>query len=172
MKRWVVFVTLALVLATAGCGMISTGESAAERATQIAEFDVPEGFSPIVGMDLAGVTMVGYNSADEDSHIFLIQAAESAAMDQEQLEASLQQAMASSDQTVTTTTVEEVPLTIRGEEVTATIGTGTSRGGEGPTMRVLTVPFTGNGGPALLLYQAPDAEWDQAAVDAFIASFR
>jgi hypothetical protein len=39
-------------------------------------------------------------------------------------------------------------------------------------MRILTVPFTGDGGPALLMYQAPETAWDQAEVDAFIASFR
>ena len=39
-------------------------------------------------------------------------------------------------------------------------------------VRVLTVPFTGDGGPALLLYQTAEADWDQATVDDFLASFR
>jgi hypothetical protein len=34
------------------------------------------------------------------------------------------------------------------------------------------VPFTGDGGPALLLFQTDEASWDQAVVDAFIASFQ
>ena len=59
---------------------------------------------------------------------------------------------------------------VRGEEETGTLGTAT--GQDNTTMRVLTVPFTGNGGPALLLIQTSEASWDQAAVDDFIASFR
>lgn len=175
MKRIVVFsLFLVLALATAGCGMISTGEEAGAKAAQIAEFDVPAGFSPQVGMDMGGMVMVGYNNADESSHIFIIQAPESANMTTADLEQSLRDALASSGGTgaAETVTAEEIALTIRGEQVTGTIGNGTSQGGEGPTVRVLTVPFTGDGGPALLLYQTPESEWDQAEVDAFLASFR
>lgn len=93
-------------------------------------------------------------------------------MNREQLEQSLRDALASStgNEAVEAAEVEEVPMTIRGEEVTATVGSGT--GSSMGAMRVLTVPFTGNGGPALLMYQVAEADWDQAAVDAFIASFR
>ena len=83
MKR-IVLVGLFLVvaLAAAGCGMIATGESAAEKAAQIAEFDVPEGFAPDFGMDVGGTVMVGYSQPNTSSHFFLIQAPESAGMTQ------------------------------------------------------------------------------------------
>ena len=174
MKRLGMFVLLlsVLVVATAACGLVATGESAAEKATQIAEFDVPAGYTADFGMDLGGTVMVGYSKPDTNGHFFLIQAPESSGMDREQLEESLRDALASSagNEAVEATEVEEIPMTIRGEEVTATVGTAT--GSSMGAMRVLTVPFTGDGGPALLMYQVPEADWDQAEVDAFIASFR
>jgi len=175
MKRLGLFVLLLsiLVLATAGCGLVATGESAAEKATQIAEFDVPTGYAADFGMDIGGTVMVGYSQPDTNSHFFLIQAPESAGMDQAQLEQTLRDALASSagNDTAQAAEVEEIPMTIRGEEVTATIGTGTGGGGTVP-IRIMTVPFTGDGGPALLMFQTAEADWDQAEVDAFIASFR
>jgi len=175
MKRLGMFVLLfsVLVVATAGCGLVATGESAAEKATQIAEFDVPAGYAADFGMDIGGTVMVGYSRPDTNSHFFLIQAPESAGMTQAQLEQTLRDALASSagNETAQAAEVEEIPMTIRGEEVTATIGTGTGGGGTLP-IRIMTVPFTGNGGPALLMYQTAEAEWDQAEVDDFIASFR
>lgn len=169
MKRVTVLLLLLALVAVAGCGLVSTGESAAEKAGEIATFDIPAGYTPDVGMDLAGTVMVGYSNAAADGHIYLIQAPASSNLSQAQLEQSLRDALDSSDATAAVD-VEEVPLTIRGEEVTGTLGTAT--GQDNTTMRVLTVPFTGNGGPALLLIQTAEASWDQAAVDDFIASFR
>ncbi|HOU42045.1 MAG TPA: hypothetical protein PK829_12340 [Promineifilum sp.] len=171
MKRvYGLLLVLALVM-LAGCGLVSTGESAAEKATEIATFDIPAGYTPDVGMDLAGTVMVGYSNAAENGHIYLIQAPASSNLSQAQLEQSLRDALNSSqDATVDTVDLEEMAMTIRGEEVTATVGTAT--GQNDTTMRVLTVPFTGNGGPALLLIQTAEASWDQATIDDFIASFR
>jgi len=169
MKRITVLLLLLALLAMAGCGLVSTGESAAEKAGEIATFDIPAGYTPDVGMDLAGTVMVGYSNAAENGHIYLIQAPASSNLSQAQLEQSLRDALDSSDANAAVD-VEEVPLTIRGEEVTGTLGTAT--GQDNTTMRVLTVPFTGNGGPALLLIQTAEARWDQAVVDDFIASFR
>ena len=174
MKRIAMFGLLLLLAAlTAACGMVTTGEEAGAKAGEIAEFDVPEGFTADFGMDVGGMLMIGYNRANTNSHFFLIQAPESAGVTTAQLEQSLRDAIASgeSSSAIETTDTEEIPVTIRGEEVTATVGTGT--GGNGSrSVRVITVPFTGNGGPALLLYQTDEAEWDQAEVDAFLASFR
>ena len=177
MKRIGLFVLLLLLAAlTVACGLVTTGEEAGAKAGQIAEFTPPEGFTADFSMDVGGMLMIGYNranSSDSSGHLFLIQAPESSGVTTEQLEQSLRDAVASGQESsaVETTTTEEIPVTIRGEEVTATVGTGTS-GDNNRTVRVMTVPFTGNGGPALLLYQTDEAEWDQAEVDAFLASFR
>ena len=173
MKRTFLIAVLICLLALAGCGAFGSGEKTVERATQIAEFDVPQGFTPGFSADLAGVVMVTFDHVDGRSHIFVTQAPESANITREELEASLRQSLASSSaaEAVETAEVEEIPLTIRGETVTGTIGVGTSSTDNAPYC-VLTVPFTGNNGPAILLYQRPESSWDQAEVDAFIASFR
>lgn len=173
MKRTALFGLLLLLAAlTVACGLVTTGEEAGAKADEIADFTPPEGFTADFSMDVGGMLMIGYNRANSNSHLFLIQAPESSGVTTEQLEQSLRDSLASSQggAAVETTTTEEMPVSIRGEEVTATVGTGTS--GDNRTVRVLTVPFTGNGGPALLLYQTDEAEWDQAEVDAFLASFR
>lgn len=174
MKRIALFVMLLLLAAlTAACGLVTTGEEAGAKAGEIADFTPPEGFTADFSMDVGGMLMIGYNRADSNSHLFLIQAPESSGVTTAQLEQSLRDAVASNQgsSAVETTTTEEIPVTIRGEDVTATVGTGTS-GDNNRTVRVMTVPFTGNGGPALLLYQTDEGEWDQAEVDAFLASFR
>ncbi len=122
MKRLTLFVLLLIAaLAVAGCGLVATGDQAAERAAEIAQFELPAGFSPEAGVSLAGTTMVTYSHSDGRSHIFLIQAPGSSGMTAAQLEQSLRDSLASSQGAgaVEMQDTEEVPLTIRGEQVTA-----------------------------------------------------
>jgi hypothetical protein len=173
MKRFLMFALLwGVALVAAGCGMVSTGETAGEKAGEIARFTVPAGFTPEFSMDVADTLMVGYNHTDGRSHIFLMQVPASSGLTQAQLEQSFSDAMARAqgDQAVETVETEETQVTIGGETVTASIGTGTSSS-DNTTYRVLTVPFTGIGGPAVLVYQRPEAEWNQAEVDEFLGSF-
>ena len=173
MKRLTLFVLLLIAaLAVAGCGLVATGEQAAERAAEIAQFELPAGFSPEAGVSLAGTTMVTYSHSDGRSHIFLIQAPESSGMTAAQLEQSLRDSLANSQGAgaVEMQDTEEVPLTMRGEQVTGLLGTGQSSS-DNTSYSALTVPFTGDGGPALLMIQRPTDSWDQAEVDAFLASF-
>ena len=173
MKRLTLFVLLLIAaLAVAGCGLVATGDQAAERAAEIAQFELPAGFSPEAGVSLAGTTMVTYSHSDGRSHIFLIQAPGSSGMTAAQVEQSLRDSLASSQGAgaVEMQDTEEVPLTIRGEQVTGLMGTGQSSS-DNTSYSALTVPFTGDGGPALLMIQRPTDSWDQAEVDTFLASF-
>ncbi|MBP6788772.1 MAG: hypothetical protein KA170_14365 [Candidatus Promineofilum sp.] len=173
MKRLTLFVLLLIAaLTVAGCGLVATGDQAAERAAEIAQFELPAGFSPEAGVSLAGTTMVTYSHSDGRSHIFLIQAPESSGMTAAQLEQSLRDSLASSQAAgaVEMQDTEEIPLTIRGEQVTGLLGTGQSSN-DNTSYSAMTVPFTGDGGPALLMIQRPTDSWDQAEVDAFLASF-
>ena len=173
MNRLTLFVLLLIAaLAVAGCGLVATGDQAAERAAEIAQFELPAGFSPEAGVSLAGTTMVTYSHSDGRSHIFLIQAPESSGMTAAQLEQSLRDSLANSQGAgaVEMQDTEEVPLTMRGEQVTGLLGTGQSSS-DNTSYSALTVPFTGDGGPALLMIQRPTDSWDQAEVDAFLASF-
>jgi hypothetical protein len=173
-KRYLTLILFSIVaLALAGCGMVSTGEEAAEQAGEIADYTVPEGFTPSFSMDVAGMLMIGYDYSDGNSHIFLMQAPTSANITAEEMEQQMQAAIASSQGQGTTEVIEseEVPLTILGQDVTGVMGRGTSSE-DNADYRVLTVPFAGKGGPAILILERPEASWDQAEVDAFIASFQ
>lgn len=173
MKRLLILVMVMAALSLAGCGAFASGEATVERAERIATFDVPEGFTPGFSADLGGVLMVTYDHEDGRSHIIVTQAPESANVSREELEASVRRSLASSSaaEMVETSEMQEIPVTIRGEEVKGAIGTGTSSA-DGAAYRVLSVPFAGDGGPAIVLFQRPEAAWDQAEADGFIASFR
>jgi hypothetical protein len=174
MKRYLTLILFSiLALTLAGCGLVSTGEEAAEQAGEIADYTVPEGFRPSFSMDVADMLMIGYDHSDGRSHIFLMQAPASANITAEEMEQQMQDAIASSQGQGATEVVEseEVQLTILGQDVTGAMGRGTSSE-DNADYRVLTVPFAGKGGPAILIIERPEANWDQAEVDAFIASFQ
>lgn len=117
MKRIALFVLLLLLVALmpCACGMVTTGEKRA-KAGEIADFTPPEGFTADFSMDVGGMLMIGYNRADSNSHLFVIQAPESSGVTTEQLEQSLRDAVASNQENtaIETTTTEEIPVTIRG----------------------------------------------------------
>jgi hypothetical protein len=174
MKHFTTLVLLVIAgLILAGCGLVSTGEEAAEQAGAIADYTVPEGFSPSFSTDIAGMTMIGYDHTDGRSHIFLMQAPESANLTSEEMAQQMREGLAAAQGQEPTEVVqsEEVELTILGQNVTGFVGQGTSSDDDA-TYRVLTVPFAGRGGPALLIYERPESSWDQAEVDTFIASFQ
>jgi hypothetical protein len=124
-------------------------------------------------MDVADMLMIGYDHSDGRSHIFLMQAPASANITVEEMERQMRDAIASSQGQNPAEVVEseEVQLTILGQDVTGIMGQGT-RSEDNADYRILTVPFTGRGGPTLLIIERPEASWDQAEVDAFIASFQ
>jgi hypothetical protein len=174
MKRYFTLILFGVVaLALAGCGLVSTGEEAAEQAGDIADYTVPEGFTPSFSMDVADMLMIGYDHTDGRSHIFLMQAPATANITAEEMEQQMHDAIASSQGQDATEVVEseEVPLTIMGQDVTGVLGQGTNSE-DNAAYRVLTVPFAGRGGPTLLIFERPEESWAQAEVDAFIASFR
>lgn len=174
MKRFSLFSLLLItLLATVGCGMISTGDDAANRAGDIADFTVPPGFTPGFSMNVADMVMIGYKHSDGRSHIFIMQAPESADITAEEMEQQLRQALstAQGQDSPTITDGKEVALTIRGQDVTGVVGNGVSSSDD-TSFRILTAPFTGKGGPAILIYQRPEADWSQTEADDFIASFK
>lgn len=174
MKRfYVLTLFFVAMMGMTGCGAVSTGEEADDQAGEIADFQVPAGFTPEFSMNVADMLMLGYNHSDGRSHIFLMQAPESANITAEEMEQQLRQALstAQGQDSPTITDGREVTLTILGQEVTGVVGNGVSSS-DNTTYRVLTVPFNGKGGPAILMYERPEAGWNQTEADDFIASFK
>ena len=66
------------------------------------------------------------------------------------------------------TVIETRSVWVRGQETTLVISDCINS--EGISYRQAAVAFQGNGGPALLVFSEPIETWDQAILDAFIAS--
>ncbi len=160
------------VVDVAGQNITSNPAEVEAIAGRIAAYELPQGFNPDYAMDIMGYSLVGFKGDDNHSHIMLMQFPASANLSVEEMEKQMQQATQSREYTYGTQelkVVETRDVTIKGQPATATIAEG--KGGE-EDFRQLSVAFAGNGGPALLVYAARMSAWDDAAVDAFLASIQ
>jgi hypothetical protein len=66
--------------------------------------------------------------------------------------------------------VDQVPATIRGQETTLVVSEGMNH--DSQPFRQITAIFPGDGGQAMVVFERPADQWDQAEVDTFIASIR
>jgi len=140
-------------------------------AAAIADFDLPQGFTPDYGMSLMGISLVGYSAGDQ--HIMLMQFPAGMNVSAEEMQRQMQQAMQNqkySYMNADLKVVEQKTVTIRGEENTLTVYEG--KEGSGSAFRQVSVPFQGKSGTALLVIAGDAGTWDQAMVDNFIASIR
>lgn len=138
-------------------------------AAEIADFDLPAGYTADFTASLMGYTVAAFNPGDGHSHLYLIQSADEA--DGEKLASMLDEVVpGSSDSHTRMMVVETRPVIVCGETETLVISEGIN--GEGESYRQVSVAFQGQGGPALLILSEPVARWDQATVDAFLASIR
>jgi hypothetical protein len=145
---------------------------AARVAQDIADFALPDGYTSAVATQFAHFEVVGYNSPDGHSHIYLFQLPPGLSVDQAELERQLQSATESQgnadapDMQV----VEQQPVTIRGQATTLVVSEGTN--GDGQAIRSASAAFEGKDGQALLSFAGPVAAWDAAMIEAFILSMK
>ena len=147
----------------------SPGE--AEQVAQgIADFTLPDGYSPAVASRFAHFELVGYNGPDGRSHIYLFQLPPAIHVDQAELERQFQNSAGNPGQTNgrEMKVIEEQAVTIRGEATTLVISEGTN--GDGQLYRSANAAFAGKDGQALLSFSGLTNAWDQAMIDSFIAS--
>lgn len=142
----------------------------AQVSNSIAEFSVPEGFGSPYAAHILGFSVVGYTGADHHSHIYFAQLPKLLPVDRAEIEAQLRQATfgPTYDRTTKMTVVDRQATTIRGQDVTLLVSEGTNSNGD--SFREVTGLFDGNGGQVLVVYETPIQSWDQAEVDAFLAS--
>ncbi len=156
----------------AGCAGQKEPAKVAAAASRIADLQLPPGYQPEATVELGGYVFVSYAPGDGHSHIMLVQAPPSANIDRAQLEQYAQQAAQSRgyDRNTRTEVVGQMQATLRGKPVTLVIGQGTNS--DGQAYRTLTGVFQGKGGSALLSIESPLSRWNQAEVEAFLASIR
>jgi hypothetical protein len=141
--------------------------------SEIADFDMPEGFGSPYGMHFGEITSVGYASQSKDTHILLTQFPEGTHVNVEEMLKLIDQYSNDPDRPwvgAQTTLIEEKPVTIRGQETTLSISEGTSS--DGTTYRSAIATFQGKGGPSMLMIAGPIEEWDIEMVEEFIASIQ
>jgi hypothetical protein len=144
-------------------------EEISKASSQIADFELPAGYSSEFTAQVAGYTAVAYNPGDGHSHLYLIQSEKEA--DREKLVQMLADLVpGSSDPNTRTTVIENREITIRGQAATLVVSDAVNH--EGNTYRQITVAFQGKGGPALLVFSEPTERWDQATIDALLASIQ
>jgi hypothetical protein len=141
--------------------------------SEIADFDVPEGFGSPYGMHFGEITSVGYASQSKNTHLLLTQFPEGTHVNVEEMLKLINQYSIDPDHAwadAQSTLIEEKPVTIRGQETTLSISEGTSS--DGTNYRSAIATFQGKGGPCMLMIAGPIEEWDIERVEAFIASIQ
>jgi hypothetical protein len=140
---------------------------------EIAEFEVPEGFGSPYSVHFGDVTVLSYQSWSEHSHILLAQFPEGTSINVEEMLRLIEEGSGDPNSiwyNTDTTLLEQIPVTIRGQETALNISEGTSS--EDITYRSATATFQGRGGPALVMVAGPLDEWDQEMVEEFISSIQ
>jgi hypothetical protein len=144
----------------------------AQIASKIADFKLPPGYKEDYGVEVADYAFASYTPGDDHSHILLIQVPPSVQVDQAALERQMTQVTQSQSRKrpsrLTTTGTSQV--NVRGQSVKFVVSEGTNS--EGQAYRQMTGMFQGKHGLVLLTVEEPTSRWNQAAIDAFIASIR
>jgi hypothetical protein len=147
-------------------------QEVARIATEIADFDLPEGFTTQYGIQLATFRMVQYTTGSEDTYIFLTQFPAGTSINPDEMMRQIRDNSRNPRSIWYNTDaqlVEQNQVTIRGEETTLSISEG--RNDQGELYRLANAKFQGRGdGPALLMIVGPADEWDPEMVESFISS--
>ena len=158
-----------------GRAVITDPDRVAIISGQIASFDIPPGYEEMFASNVAGLKMVTIGPADPQAGfmvIMLLQLPAPTGSNQKEMERQMERALAqqagmgSADLEVT----GQEQVTIKGETVALTVRDGTAQ--DGQALHQVSGLFPGQGGPTLLVITGPTEDWDQSAVDRFVASIR
>ncbi len=169
---WTILLCCVVLSALAACTYPGTGTNPTrivnKTADLIADFTLPPGYKPEYGLHALGDTAVAYHNND-NGHLYLVQSESDA--DGAALQEALDEMVPGyRDDANDLAVLEQRPFTLRNQDVTVTIREGT--GWEDEVMRQATAVFQGKAGPTLLILREPVAQWDEAAVTAFLNSVR
>lgn len=140
--------------------------------SEIADFEVPEGFGAPYSIHFGDVTLIGYQSPSERSHLVLAQFPQGTSINVDEMLRIIRDGSNDPNSIWHNTEmelVEQKPVNIRGEECTLNISEGISS--DGVEFRMATAKFEGRGGPSLVMIAGPIDEWDADMVEDFISSF-
>lgn len=160
-----VAVTLGCALTVALAHRLTDAERVHRLAQQIAGFDLPAGFQADYGVEMLGYVITAYRSGD--AHLTLVQAPPGIIPEEQAI-----RGYVTNEDSAATWRDERLVYTtervIRDQTAQITLTDRTN--GSGQSYRSLNMVFRGRQGTALLVINQPIAQWDEAAVEAFIAS--
>ena len=149
-------------------------DQVAELAQEMVDYTLPAGYSEQFGMSFFGFNLVAFGTgrSSDNQMLVLMQFPQALGLDQAQMERQMQQSLEqqTGQRNTSLEVVEETTTIIRDQTVRLTIREGSDS--NGVTMRQMTGTFQGKEGGVLLMIMGRTQDWDQAAVDAFIASLR
>ena len=145
-------------------------QSAAAASQAIAEFDLPERFTPRTNVNILGVSVIVYETG-QDEVMVLIQLPDRGEITEENFQR-LQDGMERSTGRTfrDLETIEERDVTIRGKPGRVIIQEGTDSDGE--RVRMMMTAFEGKTGLAMMMIVADTANWKQADYDAIVETIR
>jgi hypothetical protein len=146
---------------------------AVRLGSEIADFEIPQGFGSPYSVHVGNVTMIGYKSASGNSHILLAQFPEGTSLNVEEMLKLIEEGSGDPNSIwykTEMTVVDQKPVTVRGQNATLNISEGTSS--DGIAYRSATATFEGRGGPSLVLVAGPLEEWDLEMVETFVSSIQ
>jgi hypothetical protein len=158
----------------AGRILITNPERVQAVGRQIADYEVPPGYTEMYAMNVLGlkVVAIGPATSSDLTLIMLMQLPAGIQVSQEEMERQVEQALARQTglDNADMTSLKREETTIKGELATLTVREGTTQRGE--RLRQVTGFFQGKEGPAVLMVTGEAASWDETTVDGFIASIR
>ncbi len=154
---------------------IASGDptSVAKIQDEIAMFDIPPGYQPIVmTMFMYDIVNLTPETTNSNTMIMMMQYNGILSGNDEQMMEQLRQAaeQQSNPSGTSMQVVDSFDTIIRGETAIVTVSEGEYY--EGFTLRQWTTAFQGNNGPTILIIQGPAEAWDDQLVDDFIKSIR
>ncbi len=152
---------------------------AATLGHEIVDYNLPDGYRELGGMNALGFKMVFIGSPSNTSDsmfLVLMQIPTGANMDEAEMQRQMTQAMQQQGmgRNMQTHVVGTQTATIKGQPVTLTISEGTATEGNdtGTVFRQVVGVFPGNAGTAMLMAMGKKDTWDQATLDGFLASIK
>jgi hypothetical protein len=149
------------------------GAEVSSHAASIAEFQLPEGYAPDYSFSAGGFHLVGYDPGDDHSHLILVQAPEWLELDGAEFERQMRRDfgdMLGWGEKEETTTVDHRTLRVAGEPVEFAISEGVNS--DGGDYRSMAGVWNSPHGQVMIYIEEPVTRWNQAEIDAFVASIR
>ncbi len=172
-KTILLFLSIVILAGAAACSrinMINPDRAVVNRvASEIADFELPQGYEADFSVYLLGYKLVAYRSADSGSHLYLLETSNEVVAGRVG-QALKQMVPGQVDSRTRMTVVETRPIHVRGQEGKLIVSDGMNS--EGHAYRQVLVTFSGKGGPALLVFVDGLERWDEARLYAMLSSVR